>query len=117
MIPAVLYHYSAGDNADSIREKGLLTRDSEGRSLAEDDGYPAGVYLFSELRQVDPQTMPQGDVYEVRTEGLTILPDPFHDPGVAWYSPNPIPPSHIRWIRRNAARPCCRSPRRSSSPC
>lgn len=93
------YHYSDPSNRDSIMESGLRTRDSLGASLAEDDGHEAGVYMFTDRHQAD---VLQGDTWEVSVDPKEVVPDPFHasTPGVAVYTPNPVPPNRLKLLNR-----------------
>lgn len=95
--PRVLYHYSPHENRQGIESGGLQPRHPQtGESLAERDGGPAGVYLFPDRAQAE--MLDDGDVYEVASDGLDLQPDPFHKPGVAWYSPGPVPREKVRRV-------------------
>lgn len=71
------YHYSPSGNRKSILALGLLTRSpGQNRSLAEADGFRAGVYMFVDSRQAF--LLDDGDVFEVDLTDVIVEPDPFH---------------------------------------
>lgn len=97
-IPRYLYHYSPGDVVDSIKEKGLLTHNPQGESLAEQDGDPPGVYMFRDSEQAF--ILDDGDVWKVDTKGISLKEDP-SNAGAAYYSEEPIPPHRLKHLGKS----------------
>lgn len=94
-----MFHYADPSDRASIAQKGLLTRHPSRGSLAEDDGQPAGVYMFHDRHQADVLA---GDTYRVNTAGLNVQDDPFHaGDGIAAFVPHPIERSRLSLLKRD----------------
>lgn len=88
-----MYHVAPRSSRSDIAQRGLLPTTPRTKRWAEE--YPPGVYLEPDLDVAcDEAEARDGQLYEVDTRGLRLLPDPIT--AGCFYTTCAVPPEKIR---------------------